>query len=67
VTEPAEPGIDVPERPRAAAFVGPVPPREPTGPEARTNVLFGLALFGVFLLLFAGTVVVAVIYLAVAD
>jgi hypothetical protein len=66
VTEPGEPGIDVPER-RAAALVGPVPPREPTGPEARTNVLFGLALFGVFLLLFAGTVVVAAIYLAVAD
>ena len=66
MTEPAEPGIDVPERPRAS-FVGPVHPREPTGPEARANVLFGLALFGVFLLLFAGTVVVAAIYLAVAD
>jgi hypothetical protein len=33
----------------------------------RRNVLFGLALFGVFVLLFAGTVVVALIYLAVAD
>ena len=32
---------------------------------ARKNLLFGLALFGLFLLLFAGTVVVAVIYLAV--
>jgi hypothetical protein len=33
----------------------------------RRNVLFGLALFGVFVLLFAGTVVVALVYLAVAD
>jgi hypothetical protein len=32
---------------------------------ARKNVLFGLALFGIFVLLFAGTVVVALIYLAV--
>jgi hypothetical protein len=34
---------------------------------ARKNVLFGLALFGVFLILFAGTILVAIIYLAVAD
>jgi hypothetical protein len=34
---------------------------------ARKNVLFGLALFGVFALLFAGTIVVALIYLAVAG
>jgi hypothetical protein len=41
---------------------------EPPHPEAalaRKNLVFGLALFGVFLLLFAGTVVVALIYLAV--
>jgi hypothetical protein len=41
---------------------------EPPDPEAalaRKNFVFGLALFGVFLLLFAGTVVVALIYLAV--
>ncbi len=31
---------------------------------ARRNVRFGLLLFGVFMLLFAGTVVVAFIYLA---
>jgi hypothetical protein len=49
----------------------PPPPRtmhEPPDPEAalaRKNFVFGLALFGVFLLLFAGTVVVALIYLAV--
>jgi hypothetical protein len=48
----------------------PPPPRtmhEPPDPEAalaRKNLVFGLALFGVFLLLFAGTVVVALIYLA---
>jgi len=34
---------------------------------ARKNFLFGWALFGLFVLLFAGTVVVAFIYLAVAD
>ena len=34
---------------------------------ARKNVLFGLALFGVFLLLFVGTVVVALIYLALVE
>lgn len=33
----------------------------------RKNVLFGLALLGLFVLLFAGTVLVALIYLAVAD
>ena len=50
----------------------PPPPRtrhEPADPElqdelARRNMLFGLALFGVFLLLFLGTVVVALVYLA---
>jgi hypothetical protein len=31
---------------------------------ARKNVLLGLALFGVFLLLFAGTFAVALVYLA---
>ena len=34
---------------------------------ARKNTLFGWALFGVFVLLFAGTVVVALVYLAVVD
>jgi hypothetical protein len=34
---------------------------------ARRNVVLGWALFGVFLLLFGGTVVVALIYLAVAG
>ena len=34
---------------------------------ARRNILWGFALFGLFLLLFAVTVVVALIYLAVAD
>jgi hypothetical protein len=37
-----------------------------TTPEIeRKNVLWGLALFGIFLLLAAGTVVVALIYIAV--
>jgi hypothetical protein len=49
----------------------PPPPRtmhEPADPDAalaRKNLAFGLVLFGIFLLLFAGTVVVALIYLAV--
>jgi hypothetical protein len=48
----------------------PPPPRtmhEPPEPEAlaRKNLVFGLVLFGIFWLLFAGTVVVALIYLAV--
>jgi hypothetical protein len=34
---------------------------------ARRNVRLGLALFGVFVLLFAGTIAVAFIYLAVAG
>ena len=34
---------------------------------ARKNMLLGWALFGVFVLLFAGTVLVAFIYLAVAG
>ncbi|MFN2471476.1 MAG: hypothetical protein ABR583_10930 [Gaiellaceae bacterium] len=43
---------------------------EPKSPDsdlelARRNVRFGLLLFGLFVLLFAGTVVVALIYLAV--
>ena len=31
---------------------------------ARRNALFGWALFGIFLLLFAGTIAIAFIYLA---
>jgi hypothetical protein len=31
---------------------------------ARKNILFGLALFGLFLLLFAGTFVIGLVYLA---
>ena len=34
---------------------------------ARKNLVFGWALFGVFVLLFAGTVGVALVYLAFAD
>ena len=34
---------------------------------ARRNMALGWALFGVFLLLFAGTVVVALVYLWIAD
>lgn len=44
-----------------------VEPRDPERELARRNLLFGWALFGLFVLLFAGTVVVGLIYLAVAD
>ena len=40
------------------------PPPDPHGALARKNMLWGWALFGVFLLLFAGTIGVALIYLA---
>jgi hypothetical protein len=36
----------------------------PTPELERKNILFGLALFGIFLFLFAGTVGVALLYLA---
>jgi hypothetical protein len=37
---------------------------EPEPEEARANNLLGLALFGVFVLLFGGTVLVGLLYLA---
>jgi len=40
------------------------PPREPTAAEAKSNVLFGLGLFAIALLIFAGTVGIAFVYLA---
>jgi hypothetical protein len=66
VTEPVEPGVETGER-RMASIAGPQPPLEITPELARRNVALGLALFGVFVVLFAGTVVVALIYLAVVD
>ena len=39
-------------------------PHEPDAEEARANNLMGLALFGVFVLLFGGTVLVGLLYLA---
>jgi len=41
-----------------------VPPREPAPDEAPSNMLFGLGLFAISLLLFAGTVGIALVYLA---
>ena len=69
MTEPAEHGPESagPAEQLRASFIGPVTPREPTPEEARRNVIYGLALFGIFLLLFGSTVVVALIYLAVVD
>ena len=45
------------------------PPNDPTHNPAlaRKNTVFGWALFGAFVLLFVGTVVVAFVYLAVVD
>jgi hypothetical protein len=51
----------------------PEPPRDTTDPVeverdlARRNMVFGWALFGLFVVLFAGTVVVGLVYLSVAD
>lgn len=58
MTEPVEsppPSEPVPE---------PVEPVDPMREIARKNTVFGWALFGLFLLLFAGTWAVAYIYLA---
>ena len=41
-----------------------VAPREPVPEEAPSNMLLGLGLFALFLLLFAGTVGVGLVYLA---
>ena len=41
-----------------------VQPREPTLEDAPSNALFGLGLFAIALLLFAGTVGVGLVYLA---
>jgi len=41
-----------------------IPPSEPASKAEPSNALFGLALFGVFLVLFAGTVGIALVYLA---
>jgi hypothetical protein len=48
----------------AEAVPEPVEPVDPERELARKNTLFGWALFGLFLLLFAGTWLVAFIYLA---
>lgn len=40
-----------------------VPPREPTPEDLPSNGLFGLGLFAISLLLFAGTVGIALVYL----
>ena len=39
-------------------------PRDPTPEEGRSNSLFGLGLFAISLLLFAGTIGIALVYLA---
>ena len=43
-----------------------VEPVEPDAELAHRNNVFGLALFGLFLLLFGGTFLIAFVYLAVA-
>lgn len=61
LTEPVEeprPSEPVPEPSK------PVEPADPARDLAHKNAVFGWALFGLFLLLFAGTWLVAFIYLA---
>jgi hypothetical protein len=41
-----------------------VPPREPTLEEGPSSMAFGFGLFAIFVLLFAGTVGVGLVYLA---
>ena len=52
------------EPPPAATVPEPVQPVNPEREVARKNAVFGWALFGLFLLLFAGVWVIAFIYLA---
>ena len=53
------------EEPRPTEYVPePIEPVDPARALAHKNVVFGWALFGLFLLLFAGTWLVAFIYLA---
>lgn len=63
LTEPVE------EPPPAEVVPEPVDPVEPEDPHsavARKNTGLGWALFGLFVLLFAGTWAVAFVYLAIA-
>ncbi len=63
LTEPVE------EPPPAEAVPEPVDPVEPEDPHAalaKKNTELGWALFGLFVLLFAGTWAVAFVYLALA-
>jgi hypothetical protein len=57
VTEP------LPETPQPDFVVEPV---EPDAEVAHRNNVLGLALFGLFLLIFGGTFLIAFVYLAVA-
>ena len=44
-----------------------VEPRDPEAELARRNLVLGWLLFGLFVLLFAGTIGVALVYLSIAD
>ncbi len=52
------------EPPPSSAIPAPVKPVDPEREVARKNAVFGWALFGLSLLLFAGVWVIAFIYLA---
>ncbi|MGZ8795349.1 MAG: hypothetical protein ACXW0F_12015 [Gaiellaceae bacterium] len=52
------------EPPASADVPAPVRPVDPEREVARKNAVFGWALFGLFLLLFAGVWVIAYLYLA---
>ncbi len=64
MTEPAADAQPPAAPPRPAE---PINDPETNPALARKNMIFGWALFGVFVVLFAGTVLVALAYLAAVD
>ena len=65
-SEPLERTASGAMRTMTGTFVAPAEaePREPTPEAGRSNSLFGLGLFAISLLLFAGTFGIALVYLA---
>ena len=63
LTEPVD---EPPPAELVPAAVAPVEPENPHSALAQKNTALGWALFGLFVLLFAGTWAVAFVYLAVA-
>ena len=66
MTDLTEPVEEPPPSERVPQAVEPVETEDPHDALARRNTSLGWALFGLFVLLFAGTWAVAFVYLAVA-